>query len=201
MPFIEHNGKRLLFIHVPKTGGGALEEWMESIGTLHFHTVGIPNALRCTPQHLRMSDFRNLFGDSFFTNAVMVVRNPYDRIESEYLMRAHLAGGGFWKRSPSFSQWLEQVLEATSKNMYHLDNHIRPQWHFHGSKTEVFKFEQGLLPVAARMAEYLDVERPEALPIVHKVERPDLKVTWDDVDRNRVAEFFAKDFDLFGYER
>jgi hypothetical protein len=199
MPFVEIGTKRLLFIHVPKTGGGAIEAWLKTLAPLHFHSIGVPLALRCTPQHLRMADFRALFGDGYFDAAVMVVRNPYDRIASEYRMRATLARQGFWKDAPRFSQWLETNLAAVARDPFHLDNHLRPQWDFHGSGVEVLRYEDGLVQAAARIAELLDVPKPEELPRVNDTSFAGINVVWDLSDRLRVQDFYAKDFEVFNY--
>ncbi|MFV3078145.1 sulfotransferase family 2 domain-containing protein, partial [Niveispirillum fermenti] len=190
---------RLLYLHVPKTGGGAIETWLKTLAPLHFHSIGMPNALRCTPQHFRMADFRALFGDGWFDHAAMTVRNPYDRIASEYRMRAVLSGQGFWKAWPQFSLWLETNLEAATKNPFHLDNHLRPQWEFHGSGVEVLRYEDGLLAAAAHMAMLLGVEPPTELPRVHDTSEAQIEVSWDLSDRLRVQEFYRKDFEIFGY--
>jgi hypothetical protein len=199
MPFVEIETKRLLFIHVPKTGGGAIEAWLKTLAPLHFHSIGVPLALRCTPQHLRMADFRALFGDGYCDAAVMIVRNPYDLIASEYRMRATLARQGFRKDAPRFSQWLETNLAAVARNPFHLDNHLRPQWDFHGSGVEVLRYEDGLVQAAARIAELLDVPKPEELPRVNDTSFAGINVVWDLSDRLRVQDFYAKDFEVFNY--
>lgn len=199
MPFVQIGTKRLLYLHVPKTGGGTVEEWLRTLAPLQFHSVGMPTALRCTPQHLRMSDFRELFGDGYFDHVVMTVRNPYDRIASEYRMRAVLGGKGFWNAFPSFSLWLEQVLEAAAKNPFHLDNHIRPQWHFTGSGVEILRYEDGLPTILDRTARLLEVPPPKEIPRVHDTSDSGVEVRWDLADRLLVQNFYARDFELFGY--
>jgi hypothetical protein len=199
MPFIAHNGRTLLYIHVPKTGGGTVEGWMKTIAPVRFHSVGIPPALRCTPQHLRMADFRSLFGGGFFDHVVMSVRNPYDRIASEYRMRAVIGGKGFWRAFPSFSMWLEQSLADAARNPYHLDNHLRPQWEFHGSGVEVLRYEDGVPAMVARIAALLGVAPPESLPRVHDTSGAGIEVTWDVADILRVNAAYRQDFELFGY--
>lgn len=200
MPFIEHNHRRLLYLHVPKTGGGAIEAWLGALAPLRLHSVGVPVALRCTPQHLRMSDIRSLFGKDFFHHVVMTVRDPYERIASEYRMRAVIGGKGFWKAYPSFSLWLETALAQAARDPFHFDNHLRPQWEFTGSGVEVLRYEDGLERVAARMAELLEVPPPASLPRVHDTGAAEIAVAWDRVDRLRVQEFYRKDFEVFGYD-
>lgn len=199
MPFIHHDGRALLYLHVPKTGGSTIEDWLRTIAPLRFHSVGTPQPMKCTPQHLRMNDFRELFGADYFDHVVMTVRNPYDRIASEYRMRAMLAGETFWKAAPSFSLWLEQTLEAAAKNPFHLGNHLRPQWQFLGDGVEVLKYETGLPAITARMAQILGVAAPDTLPRVFDTSAAHVTVEWDIADRLLVQEFYRKDFKVFDY--
>lgn len=199
MPFIEYEGHRLLYLHVPKTGGGTIESWLATLGPLRFHSIGIPPSLRCTPQHLRMADLRALFGNEFWNHAVMTVRNPYDRIASEYRMRARLGGKGFWNAYPSFSLWLETNLQQAAQSPFHLDNHFRPQWEFTGSGVEVLRYEEGLPKILQRIAAILRVPPPTDTPHVHDTSGSGVNFEWDLADRLRVQNFYAKDFEHFGY--
>lgn len=200
MPFIHSAGRMLLYLHVPKTGGGTIEEWLKTVAPIRFYTVGVPTAMRCTPQHLRMTDYHSLFGPAFFDHVVMTVRNPYARIESEYRMRAEISGKDFWKAYPSFSLWLEQSLSIFANNPFYLDNHLRPQWEFHGSDVEILKYEDGLSSITARIAEILQVNAPQVVGRVHDTSMSNVTVQWDLSDRLRVQDVYRRDFELFGYD-
>lgn len=197
MPFIEHNGKRVLFIHIPKAGGTSIEAWMKDIAPLRLFSIGVPLASRCTPQHLRAQDIRALLGENYFDLMITVVRNPYDRIASEYRMQTEIARQGFWKSAIDFSPWLETHLTRQMTERFHLDNHLRPQWEFLGKGVEVFRLEDGLAPVLARMAGVLGVPAPEAPP--HELRSKGEAVKWDMPDRIRVQTHYAKDFETFNY--
>ena len=148
---------------------------------------------------MQMKDFHQLFGRDYFHNVVMTVRNPYDRMESEYRMRAVIDGEGFWKAWPSFSLWLEHALASQARDPYFLDNHLRPQWEFLGSEVEVLKFETGLAGVVGRIADILEVEPPLTLRHEYQTGDAGIGVEWDLVDRLRVQEVYRKDFEIFGY--
>lgn len=199
MPFIQHNGKCILFIHIPKAGGTSIESWMKGIAPLRLFSVGVPHASRCTPQHYRMQDIRSILGDGFFDYALAVVRNPYDRIESEYRMRAQLAKQGFWKAFPAFSLWIEDNLDRQKREKFHLDNHLRPQWEFIGQDVEIFQLENGLSAPLAAMAAHLGIEPPAE--DFHERRSDPLEIEWDPVDRIRVRDHYARDFETFGYQQ
>jgi len=197
MPFIQHDGKRVLLIHIPKTGGTSLENWMKTIAPLRLFTMGIPATSKCTPQHYRMQDIRALLGPGFFDHVVAVVRNPYDRIASEYRMRAQIAKEGFYKGLPDFSPWLEEWLTRQKREPFCMDNHLRPQWEFLGKEVELFRLEDGLAAPAARIAEKLGAPVPDTLP--RDLKSDPLEIEWDLVDRIRVREHYARDFETLGY--
>lgn len=200
MPFIELNSLKINYIHVPKTGGTTIERWLSSIDPLKFHTAGVPAATRCTPQHFRMSDIRVLFGQGYFDYNFMTVRNPYDRIASEYRMRAAESGKGFWRTWPTFSHWLEVQIERSVREPFTLDNHLRPQWEFSGSDVEVFRLEDGMPSIIATVAKRIGASVPEK--IGHECSSRDFPepIVWDRVDILRVRERYARDFEEFHYD-
>jgi hypothetical protein len=200
MPFIEHNGKRVLFVHIPRTGGTSIEHWMASLAPVRFRTIGMPPALRCTPQHLRMSDYNALFGENYFDYAFTVVRNPYARIESEYRLRAALQEREFFGEAMTFSMWLELSLERSRREPWHMDNHLRPQSEFIGTGVEVHHFEDGLAAVIRKIATVLGVPCSD-LPESRLATGKDIAIRWDSLDRERVAERYARDFNRFRYEQ
>ncbi|MCB1379839.1 MAG: sulfotransferase family 2 domain-containing protein [Alphaproteobacteria bacterium] len=199
MPFIEYGGKRILFIHIPKTGGTTIENWLRSLGPVHFYSFGVPTASRCTPQHFRRQDFRDFFADGYFDYAFTMVRNPYHRIASEYRMRAMMQGGGFFKSWPSFSLWLEDNLAKQKSMPFHLDNHLRAQWEFIGSDVEVFRLEDGIEIALEKVSSKLGVAHPMDIPVEASTVAAPIAVNWDRVDRLRVQDHYSTDFREFNY--
>ena len=90
MPFLTHRNQHVLFIHIPKTGGTAVTEWMRSIGPIQLYSSGTPGAFRIRAQHLRNVDIAELFTVEFFAYRFAIVRNPYDRTASEYRFRVNV---------------------------------------------------------------------------------------------------------------
>lgn len=199
MPFIDYNQKRILFIHIPKTGGTSVETWLSSLAPLNFHTIGVPSVIRCTPQHMRMSDINHLFDKHYFDYIFTIVRNPYARIESEYRMRAQLQAKGMFGGASKFSLWLENALIQSGRDNWLFDNHLRPQWEFVEDNVEVFRLEDGLKNVLQQVAQRIGIKPPGK--VAHKLRADESipRVEWERTDALRVRERYARDFEAFNY--
>ena len=99
MPIL-HSAK-IIFVHIPKTGGGSIEK---SLGI-----YGSDNNGNLTPdlsilygkyknkflQHLTISEIKERNIKDFESyKKISFVRNPYDKIISEYLWRIQMYGKG-----------------------------------------------------------------------------------------------------------
>ena len=199
MPFISYNKKNILFVHIPKTGGSSVEAWMEQHGKLNLFSVGKPQSVNCTPQHLRFWDLRQLFDPGFFDYAFTIVRNPFHRLESEYRMRMIVQEEQQVGRHTDFAIWLHAQLDAFERNPFHLDNHMRPLWNFTADRTEVFRYEDGLDQIIAKVADRTGLPRPEVIPRKMTSDRFNGTIAWDQVDILRVQTIYQKDFEVFGY--
>ena len=197
MPFITHNKKRILFIHIPKTGGTSVGSWLKTIAPMHFESPRMPSGFLVTPQHLTNSDFNSLFHKNFFNFRFAIVRDPYARMESEYRFRTKIAKSLSQPELPTFSIWLEVELEAFARTQTHLDNHLRPQVDFIGSGVNVYKFEDGMALILAAIAKDSGLPTPEKVAHARKATRMDIE--WDLQDRLKVNRVYADDFARFGY--
>ncbi|WP_287123975.1 sulfotransferase family 2 domain-containing protein [Chromohalobacter sp.] len=200
MPFFSANGTSVFFSHIPKTGGTSLEKTMEAAGVkislwsnkLHENKrEGFP----CSPQHWHNYIVKELFPD--FENKFAVVRNPLDRIVSEYKHRARWSLKNNRTLRP-FSEWLDFVIGEYSRNAYFLDNHIRPQAEFVDSSTSIFKIENGLEGAIKYACDILNMESPENILSLNK--GADINVDINGAVLNKVRSIYNEDLELFGYE-
>lgn len=195
MPLYQLNSRNLLFIHVPKTGGKSVEEFLKGLsGTQALFHPKKQDIFPCSPQHMHAEALAILFGNQFFDHSFMVVRNPYRRFVSEYHWRVTRKNS-----EESFETWAHNMLDALEENPYILDNHLRPQIEFRMSGTDVHKLEDGLENAvhAAVRAVGLNIERAP-LRQTHQVAKAEVTAGRRMVDRLR--EIYAADFDAFGYD-
>jgi hypothetical protein len=125
MPLYRINGKIILFIHIPKTGGTSIERALQEEGPEALFNSNRIAGLQCPPQHFHGDILSNIIGDGFIDYAFCVVRNPIDRIVSEFFyltQHAKIRTGHVFDRrkisiydadqgevSKQFSRWCDRV--------------------------------------------------------------------------------------------
>ncbi len=200
MPVFIKDQRRVLFIHVPKTGGTSVEFFFEKNG---WHTSFIDrggdgslvSVMKCSPQHLHGAQLQTIFRLRGFDYIFMTVRHPVDRLVSEYRMRAVMQ-----EKIQDIDTWIADVFAKYPGNNFMIDNHIRPQSEFWLPGCEVYRQEDGfgeqwvsLLSQRARIAfDHRAVEVAMRFPNVAQ-QQPSAE------SLRRIHQFYAKDFEQFGY--
>jgi len=203
MPVFFRDGVRVLYIHVPKTGGTAIEMFFENngFGTAYLDRGGNPGDLnptrRCSPQHMDAATLARVFRLAAFDHVFMTVRHPIDRILSEYRMRV------FERRDlPDVNAWIRQTLRRYDDDPWMMDNHIRPQAEFWLPQADVFRQEDGfgadwIERISGRIPCAFEQRATEvAMKFdVKAAERSDL----DAASLDALRRFYDADYRLFGY--
>lgn len=202
MPWLEHQSRKILFVHIPRTGGTTVERWLATISPLRFRSVGGLRFSRCTPQHYTYSDIRHLVGENFFDHAYAIVRDPTARILSEYRLRRRLNRQNFWGDAESFPIWLDNQRAALASNPFLLDNHLRSQWEFLSDRVRVFRFEDGLANTMQSMATEAGLPF-DVSNVGHELATSDSEnpVVLDLRERTIISEMYEKDYALLNYPR
>ncbi|MFD1880317.1 sulfotransferase family 2 domain-containing protein [Paracoccus pacificus] len=201
MPFIQIQNQRVLFVHIPKTGGSSVTRWMQDLGRVRLHGNTKPEGLKVTSQHLTWTDIDAMWGCDDFDYVFTVVRNPFTRMASEFGMRQKLREQGFFGGSMHFPSWLERALIDTRNNANHFDNHIRPQWTFISDRMRVFRFEDGMETILRAVSADLGLPAPASVPhMLSSADPQRAPLTWDRGDILRMREFYQQDFEQFGYD-
>lgn len=193
MPIFSVDGKRVLFIHVPKTGGMALARHLSPYMVERFDTQppGLP--VRLLPRHFHAAPLEAMLDAGMFDWVFMVVRHPADRLVSEYRYQKRKP----WKPRLSFGPWLRHALWRRRLDPYYRDNHFRPQTEFECFGAEVFRYEDGLERVVAALNQRIGTDLPVA--IVRENVSRSAKVEVGDRERALIEQAYAEDYRRYGY--
>ena len=122
--------KKLIFIHIPKTGGTSVENIISNENDKKpSNLYGLKD--NKILQYLSATEVKDLFEDYDRYLKFVIVRNPYDRIISEYY-NCNNKNIGF-KSKQSFDDFLKYVEGIVNNKKYnYLDNtfNFMPQYKF-----------------------------------------------------------------------
>jgi len=202
MPYYKE--KKILFIHIPKTGGTVIEKSIKKLTNQTLYS-GRTNRLLPSPynktslQHqyyTTLYEFKDILKINFDNIKIFsVVRNPYDRIISDL----------FWHRLIKKNFNSEQVYNVIKNNYLNrddLDNHNKPQYKYITDENmeiikdiKIFKTEI-LNETSHEINNYLGFN---------------INIKRDNVNKNYskylnkksialINDFYKKDFELFNYK-
>jgi hypothetical protein len=197
----------VLFIHVPKCGGSSFEHRLASRGWKEFLSIrGVHaddlNFMRCSPQHFHANLLLSIVNPGEFDNVVIIVRDPVNRLKSEYCWQVHQR-----ITELSASAWIDNTMREYEENNYLYDNHIRPQSEFLVDGAHIFKLEEnGVDDAIALVAN----EKGKKLSLLGRMEyfkKDKLKRTLKNNDINEAFEikedniksFYKQDYITFNY--
>lgn len=195
--------RNFLFIHIPKTGGTAIENYFRSVGLSSFFDPAsyrmIRPFLKIPPAHFDYQMCERLFLlEKLYSFAV--VRNPFQRMISEYKWAIRNSTLPDRVKQFSFSEFVDFAFERYEQDENFLAGHLKPQRMFIGNRlSKIFKYEQGLNAIVASV--FADTGlRPGGtidIPVVNSSGRLPVKVKEADVVA--IRRIYAEDFSLFGY--
>jgi hypothetical protein len=195
--------RTLLFIHVPKTGGTAIETFFRGIGfTGYFDPptyMPVRNYLKVPPAHYDYGALKKLFNlDGLYSFAV--VRHPVQRMISEYKWGVEKATDAAKLSHMDFGQYLRLRLEQYGRDENLAAGHFKPQVRFVGDKvSKIFKYESGLESIVKHVLRDIGLNHEGMPPLPTVNNSPSRTVVPSDSDLALIAKVYAEDFDAFGY--
>lgn len=200
------NQKKILFVHIPKTGGTTIEQHMGAINNTKKGYYR--NANNKAIQHLTTIEYNNLFDDNRFNNycKFTIVRNPYDRMVSEYYWTDLPFG---FKSNKTFDYFLYSVSDIVLNKNYSytfLHDHFIPQKDFITDKNnniiidKIFKFEE-----FKEAIEFLQLYYPDINPNVNNkiktAKSKNSRISLNEKQKNIIYNLYVNDFVLLGYDK
>lgn len=209
MPVYRREGRAVLFIHIPKTGGTSVEQLFKASGwePAYLDTkvgAGSVNRLRwCSPQHMHGTLLQSLLRLDRFDLVFTVVRDPVARFRSEYVWRTRKRED-VSTRAEAVDEWLRKSLAAYRENPYVYDNHLRPQHEFLVPGTTVLRLEDGLAQALRDLSDSheLGLEgEPDRFRDSQSGPRKSRDVEVSATTKSLLRRFYKRDFTTFGYPK
>ena len=195
--------KTFLFIHVPKTGGTAVETFFRGVGLTGYFDpptyMPVRPYLLVPPAHYDYEVMRRLFNlDAMYSFAI--VRDPVKRMISQYKWSIEKSSQAETLARMDFSSFLRFMFAEYRRNENLAAGHFKPQVRFVGEKvTKIFKYEAGLNVIIRRVLEDVGF-KPQGelqLPVVNSSAARKVEPSADDIAL--IREFYAEDCKAFGY--
>ena len=227
MPLFHNGDDLVLFVHVPKCGGTAVENAFRNAG-YDWGYLNEPkntgfNETPCNPQHYHAELIESLIMPSQnCTDQFTIIRNPYTRLISEFVWQAnlsdHINKTGF---DSAFFNNLEQFtiqrLRAykTNEMQYRMDtqgfidrghsfvfdNHMRPQHHYVTDNWNLYWYEEMDTKFWPDISAKYNLEIPGRINkgVDLTIPRPTYHKGINNEFKDLFVDFYYEDCKLFGY--
>jgi len=193
--------RKIIFIHIPKTAGSSIEHLLRDEGKYELDFIGVRNG-RSTHHYMGIElkmILKELYPKYY---KFSFVRNPYDRIISEYFWcRIKDVGYKFNKTFDEFLDYVEDVIK-NKKFFKPIENdHFIPQYSFlfFNNKllvNNIFKYEdiETIVPLIKKKLKINTV-----LQHLNKSNKNEITLT--DQQKERIYNLYKNDFQTFNYEK
>jgi hypothetical protein len=193
--------RKIIFIHIPKTAGSSIEHLLRDEGKYELDFIGVRNG-RSTHHYMGI-ELKMILKELYPTYyKFSFVRNPYDRLISEYFWcRINNVGHKFNKTFDEFLDYVEDVIK-NKKFFKPIENdHFIPQYSFlfFNNKlivNNIFKYED-IETVAPLIKKRLKIKT--SLQHLNKSVKNEITLTQEQKDR--IYNLYRIDFETFNYDK
>lgn len=193
---ISHS-KQCIFVHIPKNAGTTIERCMGMQNSESLYSTRKNKKYKVCPQHLYAAEILELMPNASEYFWFTIVRNPLDRLVSEYhyIKSTKCAASKF--ASLDFSNFVNCLHLPAAERAFIFDRHLEPQVNFIQGvdNIEIFKFEQ--LNACFKM-----LQHKFHIPFFahdRRSIREDYKNYYTASTEELVREFYKDDFNVFEY--
>lgn len=197
---------KLIFVHIPKTGGSTISNILVPNINIHDekymeYLYGIKNNKAL--QHLSIIEIKKIVKNTDDYYKFSIVRNPYDRLVSEYYWCQIKNIGN--KSGQKFDDFLNYIIDIFKNNKFDTNiytDHFIPQYKFLYDDNilkvdKIFKFEN-FNNVLQFLKEKYDINTNFYKHLkVHNGNK--LNLTQN--QKNIIYNLYKKDFELFNYPK
>jgi len=215
------NDKKIIFVHIPKTGGSSIEQSLGmnsenniySLSPMKYTNIPVDRskfmytkgALESmwyrTPQHLTITQLFKIIPDAFTDEYKIfcVVRNPFERLVSEwaYIQNHPVTLPKDYKKM-NFEEFVYSVFKLpTFARLVLFDSHLETQKSFITNETNDIDFDINIFRFEKidECFKWLGVEPVQTMTSHHSL----YKEYYTPALEKFVAGIYKEDFDYFGY--
>lgn len=214
MPLYKIKNKLILFIHIPKTAGLSIHNFLAAKGALVTSYDRYIFDVPCSSQHHHSDVLKQYLVPESIDYCFTIVRNPLDRLISEFkyrhrapirsmrippkfIKRRLLHDMSDNHRNRYFAAWTNNCFKRYQKDPFHLFNHIRPQSQFtEFPNARIFKLEDQLSELRESLGAILDL-KIDAFPSDNVSESFNLQADLE--TRERIFDFYREDYARLPY--
>ena len=184
--------KDYIFVHINKTGGSSIEKALGDTEQVHLSAYTLKN-------HLGTQEYNSKFKFAF-------VRNPYDRIVSQYHYRLQNNQTDLKSGAISFKEWVIKTYVQQDESYYNYPAMFQSQVDWLSDPEGVLLVDfvgrfENLQKDFSTVCEKLKIANIE-LPHNRKSKREkNYMEYYDDETLKIISEKFHKDFEYFGYKK
>ena len=154
-------------------------------------------------QHYHREILEQIFNLEKFEKKITIVRNPFERIKSEYYWQLKTK---IINKATHPKEWFENVLLNYKSNNFIFDNHIRFQSEFITKDIKIFKLEEDGIQNALNYAldnnsayekliiKILNFQKLKRTDKSKYIEEQFLKL------KTQIIDFYLKDYEIFSYD-
>jgi len=211
MPLYIYNDKKakrsvaVYFIHIPKCAGTTLEKMFASLGFQSFLApedyLFARQYLKVPPTHFDIETIEKIF-DLNKLYSFSIVRNPYNRILSDYKWAKEKSNRTEYFKAMSFDEFCSNSFEEYKIDQTYLASHIKPQHKFISNNVKkVFKLEDGLETAIQQVFADLGIviSGNILLPRLNATNENPIEIS--NYTRELIYDFYKEDFEMLGYEK
>lgn len=209
MPIFKKDGRNILFVHVPKTGGSSIERVFRESGYRVLYLDGkvgpdsVNHLRRCTPQHMHADMLHTNFRLGNFDLSFMMVRDPLTRFKSEYIWRNRKSLKAI--DAESVDSWGAKAFRKYERDSFLFDNHLRPQVEFYVPGGNVYYFERGMQFAVDDLNQRFGLGLKQEIPRLRDGQKETGYSSKDVVVSPKmeqtVKNFYSDDYLRFGYPK
>jgi len=199
---IIHNLK-LIFVHIPKTGGRSIEKLLSGFGKRIEFQEGWDEKNKIWQQHLTIKQILSLRKNCADYFKFSFVRNPWDRMVSDYFyFMKHGISGEFKDFLMETDVYFDNF--PIFNGRVGCKDHRLPQIHFLLDENDKYPIDfigrfETLQQDFNIICDKVGIP-PQELPHLNKTEHKHYSEYYDEETKQIVAEKYAKEIELFDYK-